>query len=421
VAAPRRRGYQPTAEIVEALRLALQALVANRMRSVLTMLGVILGVGSVIVMIALGQGVAIATQEAIQKLGTNVLSVSPSSQQRGGVSQGLGSLQTLKLADVAAVLKQCPSVGKAAPEYRSSAQVKYKNQNTRTTVYGTSPEYFGIRNMPLADGRVFRSSEVRRGAKVVVLGYGVRTTLFGSQPALGRYIKLNRQNFLVIGSIQQRGSSGPFSADDQVLIPITTAMNRVFGSDHLTGISVQAVSEAKMRSAQDEIVKVISAAHKLEPGADPDVRVFNQADISESAAQQNKFLTQLLAGIALVSLIVGGIGIMNIMLVSVTERTHEIGIRKAVGAKRRDILYQFMIEAVTLSLVGGVIGILGGIGVSLWMAAPKTSGGFGFPMHLSGTPMAVSFCFAAAVGIFFGIYPALKASALDPIDALRYE
>jgi putative ABC transport system permease protein len=413
----RRRGMS----IGEAFRLALAGLFANKLRSVLTMLGIIIGVGSVIVMIALGQGAAKASQDAIAKLGTNVLTVMPNSQMRGGVSQGMGSQQTLKLEDVEAVKKNCPSVKAVTGEYRGSAQVKFQNQNTRTTIYGAEPVYFDIRNMPLAQGKYFTTEDVKRKAKVAVIGDTIRETLFGGVQPIGKYIKIQGQNFKVVGLIQYRGGGMFRNPDDQVTVPLTTAMMRIFGVDYLGSMSVQAISDAKMREAQDEVTRAITKAHKLPSNEEPDIRIFNQADLTENAATQGAILTGLLGGVALVSLIVGGIGIMNIMLVSVTERTREIGIRKAIGAKRKDILYQFLIESVTLSLVGGALGILLALGVAFWMARPPEEGGLGFPMLMTPLPIIVSFAFSALVGIFFGIYPAIKASSLDPIVALRYE
>jgi len=262
---------------------------------------------------------------------------------------------------------------------------------------------------------------VKRKAKVAVIGNNIRETVFGAIQPVGKYIKVNGQNFKVVGVTVKRGGMMFRSPDDQITVPVTTAMRRVFGVDYLSSMSIQATSPETMIKAEEEVIEALSKAHKLRADEEPDVRVFNQADISESAEQQSSFLTMLLAGIALVSLVVGGIGIMNIMLVSVTERTREIGIRKAIGAKRRDILYQFLIESVTLSLVGGLIGILTGVGIALWMGTPADQGGVGFPMMLSPMPIIVSFFFSAFVGVFFGIYPAIKASGLDPIDALRYE
>jgi putative ABC transport system permease protein len=405
----------------EAFRVAFQGLAANKLRALLTMLGIIIGVSSVIVMVALGQGVANATQEQIKKLGTNVLTVIPQSQMRGGVSQGLGSQQTLKLADVEVVKKLSPSVKEVVPEYRGNGTVKHRSANTKTTVFGATPEYFVVRNLPFAAGKSFTAADVKQKAKVCVLGYTVADTLFGSSQAVGKTIKINSQSFRVVGVITKRGGMMFRNPDDQVTIPVTTAMRRLFGVDYLGSLSVQSVSEDTMSKAQEEVQAAIARAHKVDNPADADIRVFSQGDLSESAAQQSAFLTMLLAGIALVSLVVGGIGIMNIMLVSVTERTREIGIRKALGAKRRDILYQFLIESVTLSLVGGLLGIGFGIGVSALMAMPQDQGGAGFPMMVSAAPIIVSFFFSAFVGIFFGIYPAMKASRLDPIEALRYE
>ncbi len=412
-----RRGMS----ITEAFRIALSALMSNKLRSFLTMLGIIIGVASFIVTMALGMGAAKVTQDAIRKMGTNVLSVIPQSMMRGGVSQGLGSNQNLKLEDVEVIKKFCPSVKVAVPEYRGSGQVKYQNQNTRTTVYGVTPPYFEIRNMPVAQGKNFTEDDVRRSAKVCVLGDSVRETLFGSLQPVGKYIKVNGQNFKVVGVTQKRGGGGFRNPDDQITIPISTAMRRVFGVDYLNSISVQAVSEDKMLAVEEEIEEAIRKAHRQPPGEPSDVRIFNQADLTETAAAQSSVLTLTLGGLAVISLLVGGIGIMNIMLVSVTERTREIGIRKAIGAKRKHILYQFLIESVTLSLVGGFLGISLGVAISLWLAKPQDEGGFGFPMLLSMTPMILSFGSSALVGVFFGIYPAFKASALNPIEALRYE
>ena len=407
--------------LTESIRVALDGLIANKMRSFLTMLGIIIGVSAVIIMVSLGQGVAKATQEQIAKLGTNVLTVISTGQSRGPVNTGLGSQQNFRLEHAEMIKKGSPSVAAISPEYRGFAQVQYKNQNTRTNIMGVSPEYFDIRNLPIAKGRIFTSEEVNRRAKVAVIGDTVRDTLFGRVDAVGKYIRLNGQNFLVVGVTEPRGSTGWRNPDDQVTVPVTTAMFRIFGVDYLTSFSVQGKSSADLIKAQEEVTAVLNRVMRTPPGAEAEIRVFNQADLIESAAAQTGFLTMLLAGIALVSLIVGGIGIMNIMLVSVTERTREIGIRKAIGAKRKDILYQFMIESTTLSIVGGLIGVTLGVVVALWMALPASSGGLGFPTHISLPPILISFGFAALVGIFFGIYPAMKASKLNPIDALRYE
>ena len=413
-------GFAGGMSILEAFRVALQGLAANKMRAFLTMLGIIIGVGSVIIMVALGQGVANATAESIKKLGTNVLTVSPNSQQRGGVSQGLGSQQNLKLEDVDFIKRLCPDVQSVSPQYRGTAQAQFGNQNTRTTIMGADANYFDIRNLPIAEGRALTDQDLKRKMKVAVVGDNVRQTVFGDVDPIGKTVKINGQNFTVVGLTTPRGGTAFRNPDDQITIPVTTAMRRVFGVEYLNAIDAQAVSDKAMGAAQDELLAAMHTAHKLRADEDPDVKIFNQQDIMDSAQQQSTFLTMLLAGIALVSLIVGGIGIMNIMLVSVTERTREIGIRKAIGAQRKDILYQFLIESVTLSVAGGIIGIILGVGGSVWAALPQGVG-LGFPMALSLAPMVVAFVFSALVGVFFGIYPAMKASALDPIVALRYE
>ncbi len=417
-ARPRRR--LPGMGLMEAFRIAAMGLLSNPMRSFLTMLGIIIGVFSVIVMVAFGEGAAQATQDVIRRLGTNVMTIVPNSMMRGGVSQGLGSQQNLKLEDSEA-LENLPTVKAVAPESRQSGSVKYANENTRTTIFGSTPSYFEIRNLPIGEGRSFTEAELKRKAKVVVLGDSVREQLFGDAEALNKSVRINGQAFKVVGTTKKRGGMMFRNPDDQVTMPITTAMNRVFGVDYIGSISVQAVDEAKMKEAEKQCQEAIDRRHKRRSDEESDVRVFNQADLSEGAAAQSAVLTMLLTGIATVSLLVGGIGIMNIMLVTVTERTREIGIRKAIGAKRRDILYQFLIESITLSLIGGLIGVVLAVSISLWLGTPATQGGPGIPMVLKTEPIVLSFVFSALVGVFFGIYPAMKASRLDPIVALRYE
>ncbi|MCC2671294.1 MAG: multidrug transporter substrate-binding protein, partial [Armatimonadetes bacterium] len=311
-----------------------------------------------------------------------------------------------------------------APEYRGpKVRAKHGNHNTSTDVTGSTPEYFQIRNMSISQGRLYTRSEVEQRARVAVLGHEVWNDLFGNNPAVGKTVRLNGQTFQVVGVLKKQGAMPYGNKDDEISIPISTAMRRLFGAerDQIRGLNVQAVSQDKMVELEEELYSIIGQSHKLKPGEPPDIKVHNQADVMESADQQSGFLTMLLAGIALVSLVVGGIGIMNIMLVSVTERTREIGIRKAIGAKRKHILYQFLIESVALSLGGGLAGVAIGVGISMWAALPPDQGGLGFPMLLTLPPIVVSFCFSGLVGIFFGIYPAFKASALDPIQALRYE
>jgi len=405
-------------------RIAFNGLSANKMRAFLTMLGVIIGVSAVIVMLALGEGAADATRKTIEKLGTNRMWVRPENQTVRGINQGAESGNALTLQDVELIRKRCQYAVSVAPECRGSRiRVKYKNNNTATDIYGSTPEYFKIRALSIEEGRIYTDAEVQQRARVAVLGYEVWEDLFNGNSPLGKQIRIAGQPFTVIGRLKKQGAMPYGNRDDHVAVPLTTAMHRLFGAerDRIAGMSVSAASQERMRDLEDEIQQVIAKAHHRKDTDPPIIRIHNQADLMESADQQSGFLTMLLAGIALVSLVVGGIGIMNIMLVSVTERTREIGIRKALGAKRKHILYQFLIESIALSVGGGIVGILIGVGISLWMALPNDQGGLGFPMLLTLPPIVVSFCFSGMVGIFFGIYPALKASALDPIEALRYE
>ena len=415
-----RRGLS----VLEMFRIAFNGLAANKMRAFLTMLGVIIGVSAVIVMLALGEGAADATRKTIEKLGTNRLWVRPENEKTRGINQGAESGLALTLQDAELVRKRCRYALSVAPEYRGGGiRVKYQNSNTSTEIYGSTPEYFKIRALTLQEGRIFTEAEIQQRARVAVLGHEVWEELFKGSSPLGKQVRIAGQPFTVIGLLKKQGAMPYGNRDDHVAIPLSTAMRRLFGAerDRIRGMSVEAVSQERMRDLEEEIHQVIAKAHKRKDTDPPDIRIHNQADIMESADQQSGFLTMLLAGIALVSLVVGGIGIMNIMLVSVTERTREIGIRKALGAKRKHILYQFLIESIALSLGGGAAGILFGIAVAWWMSLPNDQGGLGFPMLLTLPPIVVSFCFSGMVGIFFGIYPALKASALDPIEALRYE
>lgn len=405
-------------------RIAFHGLAANKMRSFLTMLGIIIGVAAVIVMVALGQGAAEASQAAIRKLGTNRLFVRPENRQQGGVNLGAESGISLTLRDAEVLRKEARLITAVAPEAGGKdCRIKYRNQNTVSEVNGSTPEYFQVRNLTIEQGRIFTNAEVERRARVIVLGADVARDLFGEIAPVGKSVKVMGQTFQVIGVLKRQGAMPFANRDDDVTVPISTAMRRLFGTerDRVRGLSCQAVSMEKMRDAEEEIREIIRRTHKLGPDSPADVRVHNQADVMESANEQSSFLTMLLAGIALVSLVVGGIGIMNIMLVSVTERTREIGIRKALGAKRKHILYQFLIESVTLSLGGGLIGIGLAFGVSYWMGMSPDAGGLGFPMLITIAPIVVSFVFSALVGIFFGLYPAVKASGLNPIQALRHE
>ncbi|MHB1460304.1 MAG: ABC transporter permease [Armatimonadota bacterium] len=400
----------------ESISVALEGLLANKMRAALTMLGVIIGVGAVIAMLAIAGGAQQQTMERIQQMGTNVLVVMSGQARTGAVMGGYGSRQTLTLDDVDAIIKQCPSVQTVVPEARSNMQVKHKSLNTNTTIFGTYPDYPSVRNYSLSDGRFITYGDVRSNQKVAVLGATTAMNLFGSGQPVGEYITIQGTRFKVVGLLAAKGNAGGFNdPDDQIMVPATTAMNRLFGTKYLRSFSVQAKSMDLMNVALEESAAVLRKTHRIKNGQD-DFIIRNQADIMEMAAETSRVFTLLLAGIASVSLLVGGIGIMNIMLVSVTERTREIGIRKALGAQRKDIMLQFLIESLVLSLLGGTMGVIFGVLGS--MAVGKMTG---WMVTVSIPSILMSFSFAAFVGVFFGLYPARKAAALDPIDALRYE
>ncbi len=394
----------------ESIAVALEGLLANKMRSVLTALGIIIGVAAVITMLAIAGGAKKQMMTNIEGIGTNVLMIF---QRRGEDST---RTQPLSLKDVAAIEAECPSVLRVAPEVRANATVKYRNEDSTSTITGVTDVYDNVRNYKLAEGHFFTESDVNALRKVAVLGSQVAIDLFDGAPAIGEYIRINGTRFRVIGVMQSKGSGGFGNADDQVFIPLTTAMRRLFGLDELAMISVQASEMRLMDAAKAEVEAALRKTHKLKEGDELDFNVSNQADILAFANTASGIFTALLAGIASVSLLVGGIGIMNIMLVSVTERTREIGIRMALGARRRDIQTQFLVEALVLSLLGGFIGILLGIGLSA-IAAVLIK--WEFAISLSA--IFIAFSFAAGVGIFFGFYPARKASRMDPIEALRYE
>jgi putative ABC transport system permease protein len=403
--------------LIESLISALESLRANKMRTLLTMLGVIIGVGAVIAMIGIAQGARAYTLEQIQKLGANVLTVRAGQARRGGAFLGFGSVQTMKPADADAILKNCTGlVVRASPETSSVFQVKYFNRNMRTSITGSLPEYALIRNLTLAEGRFFTESEERAKARVAVIGHTVWEELFQGGACIGKTIRINGQAFRVIGRLQYKGDTGFRSFDDRIYVPLSTAMRRLMGVEHVDGLSVQAASGEVMQAAQQCVEETLMRTHRIPPWGDPDFRVFNQGEFVETVEQTARTFTFLLAGVALVSLIVGGIGIMNIMLVSVTERTREIGLRKALGATRLNILTQFLIEAVVISVVGGLIGI--GLGYG---AATSISQQANWKVLIPIEGVLIAFGFAALVGIFFGLYPAWRAAQLQPIEALRYE
>jgi putative ABC transport system permease protein len=400
----------------ESILIALEGIAANKMRAALTMLGVIIGVGAVITMLALASGTRQRMMSNIQQMGTNVLTVFSGQQRSGAVRGGMGSSQTLTLEDAEAIEQGCPSVEAVAPEVSMNAQVKYKNQNTNTSITGTSPAYPNIRNYKIQAGRFFTDAEMHALKRVAVIGPTTAADLFGNVSPVGKAVRIKGIQFQIIGLTATKGAGGFMDQDDLLLIPITTAMRRVFGIQYIRSMSVQAKTMKLMDQATGEIQQVLRKRHKIQEGQDDDFMVRSQAEMMEMANSFSQMFTLLLGGIASVSLLVGGIGIMNIMLVSVTERTREIGIRMALGARRRDILLQFLIESLVLSLLGGIIGILMGLFGS-WALGSMT----GWNVSVSISSIILSFTFSALVGMFFGLYPARQASRLDPIDALRYE
>jgi len=408
-----RRSY---VEIGESVRIAASSLLANKMRATLTMLGIIIGVAAVITMVGLGSGAQKAIADSIQSLGSNLLFIRPGSSASGHVHFGAGSRINLKNEDVDALREKCAAAAFVIPELSRNAQTVYGANNWNTSIVGTLPEYETVRNFPTEEGRYFTQDEMEQSQRVAVVGADVKTNLFGNESPIGKVIKISQDNFMVVGLLVKKGQQGWMNMDDQVLIPLTTAQKRVFGADFLTGITVKVINDQKINEAFLEVEKILRRQHRLRRDQDNDFSIRNQADVISTFQETNKTFGFLLAAIAGVSLIVGGIGIMNIMLVSVTERTREIGIRKAIGAKSRDILMQFLVESTALSLSGGLIGILLGIFLSYALSTWAQ-----WNTLISPFSIIMSFGFATAVGLFFGIYPAKKASALDPIIALRYE
>jgi putative ABC transport system permease protein len=407
-------------KLLSSLKVALRALQINKMRSFLTMLGIIIGVGAVIIMVAIGSGASEMIAQQIASMGSNLLIVIPGATTAGGARMGFGSVSTLTSDDAKAIKDECSAVKAVAPIWGGVTQVVYGNQNWNTGVNGTTPDFFEIREWPMASGRVFNDQEITGAVKVALVGQSVVENLFGSGNPLGQVIRIKKVPFTVIGVLSSKGQSARGDdQDDVVYIPLTTSQKKVFGSalpNTVRIIMVQARDIDVMAEAEKQVNNLLNQRHRTQRGQLPDFTVRNLTELMATAEQSAKVMTVLLGSIALVSLLVGGIGIMNIMMVSVTERTREIGIRMAVGARGIDILFQFLTESVVLSLVGGLIGI--GIGV---LGAKVTASFSGWNVLISYWALLISFSFAAAVGIFFGFYPAHKASRLNPIDALRYE
>jgi len=399
------------------LRIAARALQRNKLRTVLTMLGIIMGVGAVIAMVSIGNGAKAMVEKQIANLGQNVIQVLSGSVTRGGLNTGWGSAGTLTIDDANAIDREVEGVSTVSPEVRTGSQVAAGNQNWFTQIMGEGDGYLELRQWPLAEGAMFSEQDVRSANKVAVIGKTTARQLYGEASAIGQIIRVKAVPFIIVGELIPKGLGfGGNDQDDVLIIPYTSAMKRITGSTTLRSINVQAENADAIPSVQNQIIELLRQRHRTGQGRDDDFNVRTQQEIAEVVTASSRVMTMLLAAIASVSLLVGGIGIMNIMLVSVTERTREIGIRMAVGAKGRDILMQFLTEAVTLSAVGGAIGIGLGIGASRILASKMN-----WPTLTSPTSVVIAFVFSAAVGIFFGFYPARKASTLDPIDALRYE
>lgn len=396
------------------LRVALKSLSANKLRTLLSMLGIIIGVGAVISMLALGTGAQKQVLSSMQAMGTDMLIVRPGQAGFRGVAQG--NQDNLTLKDAESLLAKVPEVHQVAPVVSGSVQMKYFGKNVRSTLTGTALTYFRIRNFEVEKGRSFTESETDTHARVAVIGPQTAENLFGLSDPLEKTLKLNGINFKVVGILKSKGDQGWFNPDDQVIIPYTTAMNQVLGLEYLREIDLQVSSGADINAAQDQATEVLRKNHRLQEGADDNFNIRNQAETIETASSFSRIFTILLGGIASISLLVGGIGIMNIMLVTVTERTREIGVRKAIGARKKDILLQFLLESILLSCTGGLIGVL--VGVVLALVIGKFTQ---FPAIIEPLNVILAFSFAAGVGVFFGFYPAQKAASLNPIEALRYE
>ncbi len=408
--------------LIGLLRVAMRALAVNKLRSLLTMLGIIIGVAAVIVMIAVGAGAQARVEEQIRSLGSNLLLILSGTTTAGGVRMGFGSNQTISEDDAAAIPREIPET-MAAPALRGTAQLIWGNQNWSTVIFGVTPEYLEVRQWELAAGRLFDATDIAGATKVCLIGQTVARQLFGGADPLGQSIRVRRVPFTVIGVLESKGQSMMgHDQDDLVLMPITTARKRVLGASNLAKqrsvgtIWVKVAEGYDMKAAEEQVRALLRQRHRLQPGQDDDFSLRNLEEVAATQEASSRVLALLLAAVASVSLVVGGIGIMNIMLVSVTERTREIGLRMAVGARTRDILGQFLVEAVTLSLIGGLAGIAIGIATAVGIAHFA-----GWRIVLSPESVMLAVAFAFVIGVFFGYYPARKAARLNPVEALRFE
>jgi putative ABC transport system permease protein len=400
------------------LRIAVRALVRNRLRAILTMLGIIIGVASVIAMLALGEGSKRSMREEMSKMGTNMIMVMPNFQRRGGVSLGSSSSNAMKMTDVIALRNEATSIAAVSPEVRATGQIIYGNKNTQTTIYGVSEEYLGIKKLTIKSGRLFNTQELKSMAKVCILGQTVVENLFGAgADPVGLSIRIKNLPFLIIGVLDEKGESGMGQdQDDLILAPYTTVQRRLAAIDYINGIYASAVSEEKGPKAQAEVEEILRRTHKLKDSDENNFRVMSQSELMATMTSITDILTYLLGAIAGISLLVGGIGIMNIMFVSVTERTREIGLRMSIGGRSRDILKQFLVESIILSVMGGLLGILLG-----YLIANVAGTFMNTEAYVQTKAVVLAFVVCFVIGVFFGWYPARKAANLNPIDALRYE
>jgi putative ABC transport system permease protein len=398
------------------LKVAAESIARNKMRSLLTMLGIVIGVAAVIVMVAIGNGASLQIASSIKKMGTNVIMIMPTSTTHAGASLGATAYNKLTVADAMKIKREATLVSAVSPVVVTETQVIGGEGNWKTRINGVSTDFFRIRDWNTSSGEVFTDADVRSGRKVALLGATVAKKLFSGSDPIGAHIQIGRVPFTVVGILQAKGGSGGGDDDDVVVMPYTTAQTRLKGDVDIGHMFASAYSASQMAAAQEEIAGILRDSHKLKPGTEDDFFLRNQIEITQAITSTTRTMSALLAAIASISLLVGGIGIMNIMLVSVTERTHEIGIRMAIGARGRDVLNQLLVESVAMSVMGGLVGLVAGyVGATLLRRIT------GWPVATPLSAVLIAVGFSAAVGVFFGLYPARKAAALSPIEALRYE